>query len=146
MTPLAPRFHQSSGQAGFTLIELLIVVAIIGILAAIAVPSYQSYTNKAKFSELINATMAYKTAIEGCLMTGTAEADCDDGSNGVPVDNASGFGNYVKSVTVDSGTITVTGSGGALEGITYILNPDVNGGTVTWALDSTSTCDTAGLC
>jgi len=58
-------------QKGFTLIELMIVVAIIGILAAVAIPAYSNYTNKAKFSEVVLATSAAKTAIDVCGQDGT---------------------------------------------------------------------------
>lgn len=61
-------------QKGFTLIELMIVVAIIGILAAVAIPSYSNYTNKAKFSEVVLATSGMKTAIEVCAQEGTCVA------------------------------------------------------------------------
>ena len=57
-------------QKGFTLIELMIVVAIIGILAAVAIPAYQNYTLKARFTEVINSTAPMKTAVEICVQTG----------------------------------------------------------------------------
>lgn len=66
-------------QKGFTLIELMIVVAIIGILAAIAIPQYQNYVAKSQVSRVMAETGAIKTAIESCMMDGTAEADCHIG-------------------------------------------------------------------
>lgn len=135
------------GQSGFTLIELLIVVAIIGILAAIAVPSYQSYSSKAKFSEVVNATAPFKTGVEVCVNSGNAVADCDAGLLGVPAALPSGLGSYVASVNVTDGVITAIGSGAAPLNSNIIMTP--NATATSWdkaGSGGTSTCIAAGLC
>ena len=67
-------------QQGFTLIELMIVVAIIGILAAVAIPQYQNYVAKSQVSRVMGETGSLKTAVETCMLDGLAEADCQLGA------------------------------------------------------------------
>lgn len=69
----------NTAQKGFTLIELMIVVAIIGILAAIAIPQYQNYIAKSQVSRVVSETGSVKTAIETCLLDGKAAASCNIG-------------------------------------------------------------------
>ena len=122
-------------QAGFTLIELMIVVAIIGILAAVALPAYSKYMDKAKFSEVMLATQAAKTAVEICaqdLGTVTGCSGTAGNTQGIPVDIATGApGKYVDSVTTLDGLITVVPKsfGGVTATETYTIQAaiDVNG-------------------
>ncbi|MFI3217353.1 MAG: prepilin-type N-terminal cleavage/methylation domain-containing protein [Methylococcales bacterium] len=136
------KFTSPNTQQGFTLIELMIVVAIIGILASIAVPSYQTYVKKAKFSEVVMATSTAKTGVELCFQTLAALTECDDSKNGINTVGASG---YLLSISTTDGVITATAaSTNGLNGETYIMTPTINTGKVTWI--NSGTCFTAGLC
>ncbi|MAI38942.1 prepilin-type N-terminal cleavage/methylation domain-containing protein [Alteromonas sp.] len=144
---------KTTNQKGFTLIELMIVVAIIGILAAIALPAYQNYTQKAKFTEVTNATAAAKTAVEICAQTVDASlATCIQNSNGIPATIAPGTG-ADPAVGVDiqaNGVILATAS--EASGVetpagapaTFTLTPTANAttGQVTWV----ATCNPTTLC
>ncbi|PTN12610.1 pilin [Nitrosomonas aestuarii] len=132
-------------QKGFTLIELMIVVAIIGILAAVAIPAYQNYTLKARFTEVVNATAPYKTAVEICIQTGNCvnagaiQVAATGARQNIEVPNDMGAQGIVTSITVDNvGVVTVTPVAG--QGIqaadTYVITPTLVAATggVTWAV------------
>ena len=135
-------------QAGFTLIELMIVVAIIGILAAIAVPQYQNYTNKAKFTEVVNATAPMKGAVEVCvnalgLKGSDAIAGCGNTENGMPA-AAGAYGNVASVTAITDGTVVATASStsAAIAGATITLKPALVNGSIVW----TKTCSNTAFC
>jgi len=124
-------------QKGFTLIELMIVIAIIGILAAVALPAYQDYTLKAKVSEVILAADNCKTSVSEAYQSGTTAQF--PAANGFGCENTAGpVSKYVNTVTTNgNGEIIVkaqgTGSAG-IDGNVLSLEPqDANGNTLTSA-------------
>ncbi|MFZ2407868.1 MAG: prepilin-type N-terminal cleavage/methylation domain-containing protein [Methylobacter sp.] len=142
-------------QQGFTLIELMIVVAIIGILASIAVPAYQTYTKKAKFTEVVSAVAPYKLGVELCFQEQLTMANCVNTSNGVPAITAAAQ-NFVAA---GSGAISATGALTAtitmtavnslgLAGETWIVKGDATavGQPIIWTKQPTSTCIAAAIC
>ena len=123
-------------QKGFTLIELMIVVAIIGILAAIALPAYQDYTIRAKVSELVLAASSFRTSV-----TEKAQTDNALTSSGAGL-TVTTFGKITGGSVSDGGVIVLNGDSTAASvgtAVTLTLTPSLAGNTVVWSCTGTPT-------
>jgi len=137
----------NTAQKGFTLIELMIVVAIIGILAAIAIPQYQNYIAKSQVSRVMGEVGSMKTATETCLNDGKAADECDFGwtnSNllGATTKNLQDTGLVATFEDTGAATLVATFSGNAAATLTQDGQNKLQ-----WArsVDGTWTCSTNTL-
>ena len=141
-------------QTGFTLIELMIVVAIVAILAAIALPAYNKYTARSKFTEVVTATNGVKQQVELCIYDKGDKSGCTNTAaaalegNGWKLAKGTDYATaYIASIVVTGGTIVATAKNvEGLGGKTFQLVPTIaSAGQITWAADG-GTCKAAELC
>ena len=122
-----------NAQKGFTLIELMIVIAIIGILAAIAIPAYTDYTTRARVSEALTTASSMKATVsENIISKGGTKIDKATACNGVAVmGGASAATKNVQKSECSEGVITVTSTPDA-KSVPLVLTPSYDGNGVEW--------------
>lgn len=138
----------TKNQKGFTLIELMIVVAIIGILAAVAIPAYQDYIVRARMSNVMTAANSVKLAISECLQFNQVATSCDTAAK-VGITELPAATADLDSLTITASTAGIVATGtAAAKGYVYAIAPVLSGGAMkagqsvlTWTeVTGTDTC------
>lgn len=108
-------------QQGFSLIEIMVVIAIISILSAIAIPGYQGYMQKAAMTDVLQMVLPYKSSIELCSFEQGSLSQCNNGNNNIPTNIT---GKYISKIEVKSGVIKLTGDK-SLSALNITLTPSI---------------------
>jgi type IV pilus assembly protein PilA len=118
--------EEETHQAGFSLLEMLLVVALIGVIAAYAVPTYQSYMQNTRFMEVVQQTQAVRLSQAACLLQAGTDLSACDAFDELTLDAPAATDNTAR-VAITSSTGVLTGTGTAASGgYTYILKPSFN--------------------
>jgi type IV pilus assembly protein PilA len=141
--------HVRTTQKGFTLIELMIVIAIIGILAAIAIPAYQDYVTKAKYQNITSAAASIETAISLCFQENAGvAASCDTIAEvGITAIDQPSFVDGAAPLSITAATAAVTATSTLEAGAkTYLNTPTMAAGGTSIVWTQTGTCLAANYC